>query len=117
MTKQNDEKVRDIFNLEEKLDALEENMKLKDVLYGCCECGMYTCECDDAVSEENICNPPSAAQPSFTSATLSEAPAPQHFPPPTGSGSYPPWTPQISQLFTNSKPLYYVQKKAMFQDE
>ena len=92
ISKQNDEKARDISNLEKKLEELEnENMKLKDVLYGCCECGMFTCECDDAATEENIRNPPPSAQPSSTSATSSKAPAPQNLS--TGSGSYPPWTP------------------------
>ena len=64
-------------------------MKLKDVLYGCCECGLYTCECDDAATEENIQSPP-PAQPFSSSVTTS---APQHPPPPTGSGSPPTWTP------------------------
>ena len=44
--------------LREKLDKLEdENLKLKDVLYGCPECGLYSCECDDLENEENLIHP------------------------------------------------------------
>ena len=50
-----------------------ENIKLKDILYGCCECGMYTYECEDFVNEDDDCSqaqlqlatpPPPAPQPS-----------------------------------------------------
>ena len=43
--------------LAEKLNELEsKNMKLKDVLYGCCECGLYSYECDASVIEDITCS-------------------------------------------------------------
>ena len=81
------EKVKDITELEEKINDLEnENLKLKDVLYGCCECGLWNCECneDDSRSQPT-------SQPSSPSATTSETSATQYQPSP-GTGLYP-WTP------------------------
>ena len=34
-------------------DLEEDNAKLKDVLYGCCECGLYNCECSDAENRDD----------------------------------------------------------------
>ena len=40
--------------LEEKvIDLEEDNAKLKVVLYGCCECGLYNCECSDAENRDD----------------------------------------------------------------
>ena len=37
----------------ERNDLENENLKLKDVLYGCPECGMYSCECDEVENEDD----------------------------------------------------------------
>ena len=77
--------------LREKLNKLEdENLKLKDVLYGCPECGLYSCECDDLENEENHTqshpsSPP--AGPNSAGSSLQDRPSPsfppQWTPPPT----------------------------------
>ena len=63
--------------LREKLSELEnENLKLKDVLYGCCECGMFTCECEDLVNEDDDCSHAQLQlQPSPPPSTSPEEPA------------------------------------------
>ena len=75
--------------LREKLNKLEdENLKLKDVLYGCPECGLYSCECDDLENEENHTQPhPSSPPASPTSAghSLPDRPCPSS-PPCEGCG-------------------------------
>ena len=69
-------------------ETLKENEKLEqklnsllDVLYGCPECGLNKCECNDSVYEDEFTSHPSPPP----------TPAEQH-PPPPNSGS-PPWTP------------------------
>ena len=69
-------------------ETLKENEKLEqklnsllDVLYGCPECGLNKCECNDSVYEDEFTSHPSPPP----------TPAEQH-PPPQNSGS-PPWTP------------------------
>ena len=55
------EKVKDITELEEKINDLEnENLKLKDVLYGCCECGLWNCECNEDDSRSQPTSQPSS---------------------------------------------------------
>ena len=88
----------DITKLNEKIDDLvDENLKLKDVLYGCCECGLYSCECEDdaendlTVREDDGCSPPPSEIFSQSAITTSETPAPQHHPPPNSQLN--PWTP------------------------
>ena len=75
--------------LREKVDNLEdENLKLKDVLYGCPECGLYSCECDHLENEENYTtqsypsSPP--ASPTSAASALLDRPCPS---------SPSPWTP------------------------
>ena len=81
--------VKDNIELREKLSEIEnENLKLKDVLYGCCECGMYTCECDDFVNEQDDCshtplNCVTPSQPSPPSAASLEPGSFPWTPPPT----------------------------------
>ena len=60
-----EEKKKIDIEIRKKLDILEEeNLKLKDVLYGCPECGLYTCECCDLENEgtnytqSHPCSPP-----------------------------------------------------------
>ena len=56
-TEQEEKKKIDI-EIREKLIILEdENLKLKDVLYGCPECGLHSCECCDL---ENTSSPPAS---------------------------------------------------------
>ena len=78
--------------LREKLSELEnENLKLKDVLYGCCECGMFTCECEDLVNEDDDCSHAQLQlQPSPPPSTSPEEPA--LLLPSPSPGSFP-WTP------------------------
>ena len=91
LEKKNDSLSGDINKLDEKIDDLKnENTKLKDVLYGCCECGLYTCECSDAIADDSSCSPPTS-QPSPPPVTSCETLSPQHLPQPRG-GSYS-WTP------------------------
>ena len=109
------EKIKEMSELEEKVNNLEEeNLKLKDVLYGCCECGLYTCECSDVVNEaeDDDCILPPALQPSSPSTTVSTAsqtPAPQQLPPPGTPWTPPPTPPCIMhrlwwyKLWTKSK--------------
>ena len=72
-----DNELREAFNEREKLEEKLES--LLDVLYGCPECGLNSCECKDSVDEKD---PRPDAQPS---------------PPPTPSPRLPPpataWTP------------------------
>ena len=87
----NKSKSIDVIKLDEKISDLEnENTKLKDVLYGCCECGLFICECSDAIANDSSCSPPTS-QPSPPSVSSYETRAPQHLPSPR-SGSYS-WTP------------------------
>ena len=87
----NKSKSIDVIKLDEKISDLEnENSKLKDVLYGCCECGLFICECSDAIANDSSCSPPTS-QPSPPSVTSYETLAPQHLPSPR-SASYS-WTP------------------------
>ena len=62
-----EEKKKIDIEIRKKLDILEEeNLKLKDVLYGCPECGLYTCECCDLENEgtnytqSHPCSPPAS---------------------------------------------------------
>ena len=46
-------KVENLKIVKERNDLENENLKLKDVLYGCPECGMYSCECDEVENEDD----------------------------------------------------------------
>ena len=73
-----------------KIDDLEnENEKLKDVLYGCPECGLNSCECECS-GVENEDNYPSSLPTEFFSQSSSTQNPPQPF-----SDTFPslPWTP------------------------
>ena len=70
----------------ERNEFENENLKLKDVLYGCPECGLYTCECDDAENDDHNYDSPS--QPSDV---YSDFPPKQNQSKPLCPAS--PWTP------------------------
>ena len=91
-TELEERKIVDV-ELREKLENLEnENLKLKDVLYGCPECGLYSCECDDLENGENdythtLSTSPPSSPPEGTSL------AARPLPPRPCPSSPSPWTP------------------------
>ena len=60
---------------------------LLDILYGCHECGLCACECDDSIPEDRV----TSSEPSSPSAKPFETPAPHHPPQPGSSSSS--WSP------------------------
>ena len=81
-------KVENLKIVKERNDLENENLKLKDVLYGCPECGMYSCECDDAENIDD--NYDSTLQPSKLS---DSPPAENQTEPSSGFCPASPWTP------------------------
>ena len=81
-------KVENLKIVKERNDLENENLKLKDVLYGCPECGMYSCECDDAENEDD--NYDCTLQPSELS---DSPPAENQTEPSSGFCPASPWTP------------------------
>ena len=84
-----EEKKKIATELREKLNDLEnENLKLKDVLYGCPECGLFSCECCDLENgDDNYIQSHQPSRP--TSPTIDARPLTQRSCP----SSLSPWTP------------------------
>ena len=80
-----EDELGDALKEKEKLD--EKVNSLLDVLYGCCECGLHKCECNDFVEEEESSPHPISDPPSPPAQATSAC-----HPPPLSTGS-PPWTP------------------------
>ena len=75
--------------LHEKVNIEEKMESLLDILYGCHECGLCACECDDSIPEDRV----TSSEPSSPSAKPFETPAPHHPPPPQPGSSSSSWSP------------------------
>ena len=80
--------------LKEKIKLEEKLNSLLDVLYGCPECGLNNCECDDHVKEDES-DPESSSFPQHLESQPSPPPTTPaaQLPPPPCSGLLSPWSP------------------------